>query len=157
MGNFLNWMQQMKMKAAGERFTSYGGVLFNEQGQVLLREVKNHYKGYVWTFPKGRQEGGSPEQTALREVEEEAGYKAEIIGKVPGTFPGKESDTEYFIMRPIGTQKGFDWETERTEWVDAAAAPAYISQTQHPTGRDRDLAVLKAAVAEYQKISGEQK
>jgi 8-oxo-dGTP diphosphatase len=78
MEKFLNWMQQMKMKAKGERFTSFGGVLFDEQGRVLLRKVTNSYKGYVWTFPKGRQEDGSPEQTALREVREETVAKNQI-------------------------------------------------------------------------------
>ncbi|MGH9919337.1 MAG: NUDIX hydrolase, partial [Nitrososphaerales archaeon] len=37
-------------KAAMRR---YGGVIFNSDGQVLLREPKDHFDGYVWTFPKG--------------------------------------------------------------------------------------------------------
>ncbi|MGH9919477.1 MAG: hypothetical protein ACRD6W_11505, partial [Nitrososphaerales archaeon] len=32
----------------------YGGVVFNLAGAVLLREPKNHFDDYVWTFPKGR-------------------------------------------------------------------------------------------------------
>src|ERR1019366_5421089 len=38
--------------------SSYGGILFNEKGQVLLREPKGHYDGYHWTFAKGRQDEG---------------------------------------------------------------------------------------------------
>ena len=31
----------------------YGGVIFNENGEVLLRESKGHFGGFVWTFSKG--------------------------------------------------------------------------------------------------------
>ncbi len=33
---------------------AYGGVLINEQGQVLLRKVTNDFGGARWTFAKGR-------------------------------------------------------------------------------------------------------
>jgi ADP-ribose pyrophosphatase YjhB (NUDIX family) len=66
---------------------AYGGVVFDDDGWVLLREPKNHFDGYVWTFPKGRPNlGGNPEEAALREVLEETGVIAAIIGQVPGSF-----------------------------------------------------------------------
>ncbi len=50
----------------------YGGVVFDTEGRVLLREPSGHYGGYVWTFPKGGPEGSEmPEETALRETLEE--------------------------------------------------------------------------------------
>ena len=57
---------------------AYGGVVINDQGEILLREPRNHFDGYVWTFPKGRPEkeqrpGETPEETAFREVLEETG------------------------------------------------------------------------------------
>ena len=56
---------------------AYGGVVIDEAGRVLLREPKNHFDYYVYTFPKGRpDEGESPEQAALREVREETGVEA---------------------------------------------------------------------------------
>jgi len=62
---------------------AFGGVVINSSGQVLLREPAGHYKGDVWTFAKGRPDPGeSPEQTALREVLEETGYRAEIAAKI---------------------------------------------------------------------------
>ena len=59
---------------------AFGGVLINEAGQVLLRRVADGYDRMVWSFGKGRPEPGeSAEETALREVREETGWKAEII------------------------------------------------------------------------------
>ena len=73
---------------------AYGGVVINASGKVLLREPAGHYKGGFWTLPKGKPEAGeSPEQTALREVLEETGYRAEIIGKIPGCFDGSAPAT----------------------------------------------------------------
>jgi 8-oxo-dGTP diphosphatase len=59
---------------------AFGGVLVNDQGQVLLRRVTNDFGGYRWTYPKGRPDPGeTPEQAALRETLEEVGYQAEIV------------------------------------------------------------------------------
>ncbi len=50
-----------------------GGVVFNPSGDVLLIR---HRTG-SWVFPKGHIEPGEvPLQTALREIEEEAGVEA---------------------------------------------------------------------------------
>lgn len=48
---------------------AYGGVIFDTDGGVLLREPANHKYGNVWTFSKGRPEPGeTPDETALRET-----------------------------------------------------------------------------------------
>lgn len=68
---------------------AYGGVVFDEAGLVLLRKPKGEYDGYKWTFPKGRPDPGeSPEAAALREVFEESGVKACIIGKFQEALQG---------------------------------------------------------------------
>jgi hypothetical protein len=51
-----------------------------------------------------------------------------------------------FLMRPVGEPGPFCWETSEVRWVDPKDAPALINQTTHKTGRDRDLAILAAAV-----------
>lgn len=132
---------------------SFGGVLFDQQGRVLLRKPTNMFGGYKWTFAKGKRDGkASIEATALREVLEETGYKAEILAVIPGSFKGTTGRTEYFLMRPVGKPGQPDpIETEATEWVHIDKAPDYIKQTPSDTGRDRDLKVLQAAVETHKK------
>jgi 8-oxo-dGTP diphosphatase len=135
-----------KARAKPTRELRYGGVVVNEEGKVLLFEPHDHFGGYVWTFPKGTQdEGESPEQTALREVEEETGVRARIVGEVPGEFPGTTSTTRYFLMRAEGQPGKPGAEAQAVRWASFDEAPSLILETTTSTGRKRDLAVLEAA------------
>jgi 8-oxo-dGTP diphosphatase len=129
--------------------TAYGGVLVDEQGRVLLREPAGHYDDYVWTFPKGRPDPGeTPEQAALREVKEETGYTAEIVAKLPGSYPGGVTRTEYFLMRPLGEPGPYDLaETANVQWATLEKARELIGLTTNPMGRKRDQGVLSIAGA----------
>jgi 8-oxo-dGTP diphosphatase len=125
---------------------AYGGVVINDQGLVLLREPSNHYDDYVWTFAKGRPDPKeSPEETALREVREETGVKARIVGLIPGWFRGGTTENQYFLMVPVEDTKTFENETQSVRWATEMEAEGLISQTTNPEGRERDLKVLKAA------------
>jgi 8-oxo-dGTP pyrophosphatase MutT (NUDIX family) len=136
---------------------SYGGVLFDAHDRVLLRKPAGEFDGYVWTFAKGTLEAGStPEDTALREVAEETGIDARIVGKVPGEFAGSTSVNRYYIMVPAGPPKAFGWETAEVRWVQAEDAVALIGQTRNKQGRDRDLAVLQVACEEWALLKAAQ-
>ncbi len=125
-----------------------GGVLVDGEGRVLLREPAGHFDGYRWTFAKGKVDPGETvEHAALREVREETGYPAEIVASIPGTFEGGTSLNTYFLMRPVGPQTTFSWETQSTRWVTWEEAKALIGKTTNAAGRERDLAVLEAARA----------
>ena len=125
---------------------AYGGVIINDQGLVLLREPKNHFDGYVWTFGKGKPNPGeSAEETALREVKEETGVIAKIMAKLPGSFVGGTTDNEYFLMAPVEDTGKFHWETNSVRWATQSEAEQLIGLTKNAIGRARDLAVLKAA------------
>jgi 8-oxo-dGTP diphosphatase len=131
---------------------AYGGVLFDDEGRVLLRKPANEYDGYKWTFPKGRPDSGeTPEETALREMEEETGIKARIIGKVPGSFEGGTTENFYYLMSPIEIGLPFDKETSEVRWATSEEAKELISQTVNIIGRKRDQMVLDAAISSHRK------
>lgn len=129
-----------------QKADAYGGILLTRDGKILLREPTNHFDGYVWTFAKGKPRvGGSPEETALREVKEECGYETEIVDVLLGIYKSGLSSNAYFVMRHLGHQQAFDWETWGTRWVSFDEAARLINETTNPKGKQRDLAVLAAA------------
>ena len=135
--------------AGGEKSatTSYGGVLVDEGGRVLVRKPKGEFDGYVWTFAKGEAKGATPKHAALSAVHSRTGYLAEIVAPIPGAFHGGASVSEYFLMRPIGEPLTFDpARTEKVMWVEPDEAVKLVGKTHNVTGRARDLAVLHAAL-----------
>lgn len=57
-----------------------GGIV-ERNGKILLVKVTNLQGKVVWTFPKGHLEKNeTPLRAALREVEEETGWKCRSIG-----------------------------------------------------------------------------
>src|SRR3989304_8699921 len=93
-----------------KRIFSAGGIVIkqNEDGSRIL--VTQHSKHKGWDFPKGHREiYESEEQTALREVEEEVGVRAEIIEKVGQTqyFYYEEGErvlktVVFYLMKYLG-------------------------------------------------------
>jgi len=67
------------MKKSGTKFEfSAGGIAIDGQ-KILMVKVENLEGSIVWTFPKGHIEPGEKvEEAALREVQEETGYRCEI-------------------------------------------------------------------------------
>lgn len=133
---------------------SYGGIIFDEQGRVLLRKPTGNFDGYAWTFPKGRMDsaGEHPVATALREVEQESGHSGAIIGLVPGQYQAGPGSTKnnFFLMKSQGFDASkMDRETEDLIWATPAEAEALIGQGTNRAGVKRDLAILKAATTEY--------
>ncbi len=122
---------------------SYGGVLVDGNGKVLLREVAGHFGGYVWTYAKGRPDAGEePQETALRELKEETGHQARIIGALQKVYGGTTVSTAFFVMEPINDPEPFSKETAAVEWFTFSEAAKRIALTKTAVGRDRDLQVL---------------
>jgi 8-oxo-dGTP pyrophosphatase MutT (NUDIX family) len=134
---------------------SYGGVVLDAEGRVLLRKPKCEFDGYVWTFPKGRPDPGeTPEQTAVREVSEETGCLAKPLAPIGDTFRGGTTENRYFLMTPISVTPDFtSSETQEVRWAPIAEAAALIASTRNSIGRERDLAVLAAAEATHSSLS----
>lgn len=87
-----------------ESLTHAGGIVIRENAgrqQVLL--VCSRTDPSHWVFPKGHIEAGeSPEQTALREVREEAGVQAELVATVGESefdMPSERVRVRYFAMQ----------------------------------------------------------
>ena len=124
-----------------------GGVMIDQQSRVLLRAPRGAFGGYVWTFPKGQLDSGENwPVAALREVEEESGWSARIVGRV-GTYRGTTSLTRFYLMKPVSKTGEPDEETEAIVWVRPERAVQLLNKTRTPRGRERDLTVLRDALA----------
>ena len=124
-----------------------GGVVLDKSGQVLLVEPSGHFDGYVWTFPKGRPNPGeTAEEAALREVLEESGVFARIVGLSPKVYNGGTTQNLYFLMRPVAETGNWSAETHSVRWVTPLEAADMIGKTTNPDGKLRDIAVLHDAL-----------
>ena len=124
-----------------------GLVLFNPRGLVWVGRRLDQ-KGDAWQMPQGGiDEGETPEQAALRELEEEIGTaKAEILFSTPGWLTydlppalaaqiwrgrWKGQAQRWFALRFTGHDRDIDIETKHPEfgawrWVPRAELPKLI-------------------------------
>ena len=131
----------------------YGGIVFNDKGQILLRRPTNDFDGYVWTFAKGGADGQKPLQAAKREVSEETGTEATTVGYLEGGF-GPQKNNYFFLMKAgAHDPTKMDKETQDLRWVSPKEAVEYIMQTTNEKGRERDLKVLSSAVRTWNGVA----
>ncbi len=116
------------MTTAKER--AAGGVV-GRGGKVLLVKVRNLEGKVLWTFPKGHLEKGESWLTAaLREVEEETGWKCRNLGRFAEVRYGFERKGRavakrvvWYRMTPVvKTGKPDADEIRGTKWVAASKA-----------------------------------
>lgn len=113
---------------------SAGGIVFRKRDKGRTTEwlICKHSGYHKWVLPKGIIETGeSPEEAALREVAEETGIKAKIIGKIMPEVAYKyikngilvDKKVEFFLMEyASGDIKDHCWEMEEIKWVTAEGA-----------------------------------
>ena len=128
-----------------KREFSAGGIVFKD-GKVL---VTQHSQNLHWSFPKGLLDhpDQTMEESALREVREEGGINAEIIGKVGSnkyiyTMGGEKifKVVTYFLMKyKSGDIKDHDWEVSDLGWYDPEDALKKLTFPQ-------DVELLKKAL-----------
>ena len=118
---------------------SAGAVVWRhgpDGGSVLLvhRERYND-----WTFPKGKREPGEHVlATAVREVQEETGYRVVLgrpLGQIRYTSSGYPKVVDYWAATAADSPDdtgGFapNDEVDKIEWVPLAAAPARLSYSR---------------------------
>lgn len=130
--------------ATGKRRQSYGIIIFDDSGRVLMREPKNHYGGAHWTFAKGG--GIKPGSTAFKELAEETGWTGEIYDILPGKFKGTQTKTNYFVGKGGKFDAALmDAETANTKWMTYEEALEAIAKSPDPAVVARDTDVLNAA------------
>jgi 8-oxo-dGTP pyrophosphatase MutT (NUDIX family) len=120
--------------------TSAGGVVFRRNGrslEVALGEQRDRLTGARTTrLPKGKIDPGeTPEQAALREVREETGLAARVVGSLGSVAyayreRGRQVDkrVHFFLMELAAEEVGeTDGELERIRWESLAGARVRLS------------------------------
>ena len=133
----------MPMKTRSE--FSAGGVVVRDapEGVEVALAARRTRKGdLAWGLPKGLIERGEqPEQTALREVQEETGVQAEIIrplGQISYRFVWEgervRKKVAFFLMRAVGGDTSLlDSEMEEIRWFPLHQA---VKKASYPSERD---------------------
>jgi ADP-ribose pyrophosphatase YjhB (NUDIX family)/predicted ABC-type ATPase len=116
---------------------STGVILREPDGRMTLIEPRNHYGGYIHTFPKGGVEPAlTPQQNAHKELWEETGLHAHITGVV-GDFKGDTGVSRYYVGVRTGGEATPSDETQAIKTVTPDEAAQMLN-------RPRDQEVLKA-------------
>ena len=120
--------------------THAGGVVYRRQGEPQYLLVRPKAGGDEWVLPKGHIEAGESEDAAaVREVGEETGVVARVIGplrSVEFDAGGERVRVRFFLMERVA--QGAAAETRRNGWFAYAEALAALT---HPESKS----VLQAA------------
>jgi 8-oxo-dGTP pyrophosphatase MutT (NUDIX family) len=111
------------MNEMGNSLTHAGAVVFRQSDSQVLYLVVSSSDGANWVLPKGHIDPGeTPETTALRELQEEAGVLGEIVAPLSvRQFMKRDKDAtvQYFLVRELGSTETTEgriirWEEEST-------------------------------------------
>jgi 8-oxo-dGTP pyrophosphatase MutT (NUDIX family) len=127
------------------REVSAGGVLYRRTDdgiEVLLASRRTRSGDLVWGLPKGLVEPGeSPEETAVREVQEETGFDGKLVddlGEISYWYVWEgvrvRKTVHFFLMEAIGGDASRrDREMEEVAWFPLAEgeeAAGFASEKQ---------------------------
>jgi len=113
---------------------SAGGLVFDDAGRVLLIRARDLRQQPVWTLPKGAlQAGESSAEAALREVQEETGYRCEVVRELSTITYWFRRDgrairktVRWFLMRPLEKVGEHDHEVDEVAWADRTEAQSRL-------------------------------
>lgn len=134
--------------------TSCGGVVIY-RGKILLlyKKYRNRYDG--WVLPKGTVEDGENfEETALREVQEESGVKADIIKYIDSsqyTFTSGgdlvKKEVHWYLMR----SGSYYSKPQHEEYFDDSGYYKY-HEAYHLLKFTNERAILEKAYCLYRSL-----
>jgi 8-oxo-dGTP diphosphatase len=118
-----------------------GGVVRREDGEIL---VVHRPRYDDWSFPKGKLDPGEGwEEAALREVEEEIGFRCRLGRELPPTSykdqKGRSKLVRYWLMEPEEGEFEPNDEVDELRWLIPSAAAELLT---YPHDRElvRELA-----------------
>ena len=134
--------------------TSCGGVvIFRGKILLLYKNYRHKYEG--WVLPKGTvEEGESFEETALREVREEAGAICRIvkyIDKSHYTFEVPEGVVSKNVHRYLMQSESFYSKPQKEEFFQDSGYYKY-HEAYHLLRFANERKILERAYAEYQQL-----
>lgn len=118
--------ETLMQKAKIKREFSAGGVVFRKEPEGILWLVVKPKGSEKWRLPKGWiGPGESSVEAAKREVQEEGGVEAEVLGKLGNEkfFFVQDKQkifktvTFYLMEYQQEAKGGFSWETEEIDWL----------------------------------------
>src|SRR5919197_761051 len=145
-------------------------------GGLVAREADGEGEGLLvhrpryddWSLPKGKRlphEGA--EECALREVEEETGYRCEIRWELSDTRyldgQGRRKHVRYFAMRPLAGEFSAGKEVGEIRWASPSAVHDVLSYPRDTSvvasfgydGRERLLLIRHASAGERKHWRGD--
>jgi 8-oxo-dGTP diphosphatase len=117
-----------------------GGVVLRRGQDGKARVAVIHRPKYMdWSLPKGKlEEGEGWKEAALREVEEEIGYRCEIGAELPPVSyldrRSRRKLVRYWLMEPVEGSFQPHGEVDELRWLTMKEAEALLTY-EH----DRDL------------------
>ncbi|HLQ60615.1 MAG TPA: NUDIX hydrolase [Candidatus Acidoferrales bacterium] len=116
-----------------EVVTAAGGLICRSGPDGDLEVALIHRPDYDdWTLPKGKIDPGeTPEQAAVREVEEETGLRCEVLRPAGCILyidrRGRDKVVCYWVMRPRGGRFRPSPEVDRLRWLSQKQAVRQLS------------------------------
>ena len=109
---------------------SAGGLVFDDDGRVLLIRARDLRNRPVWTLPKGTlTTGETSADAALREVREETGWRCELVRELEAVTYWFQREGErvrktvrWYLMRPLEKVGEHDHEVDEVAWVSREEA-----------------------------------
>jgi len=134
------------MSARAETIEAAGGVLWRTGDDGRWYAVIHRPKYDDWSLPKGKLDPGETHpEAAVREVEEETGWRAELgveLGVVTYEHDGRPKRVEYWGMRAVAGEFTPNAEVDELRWLPQHDARALLSYERDREVFDRFVASL---------------